>query len=584
MSNSLKRLSTFFSELKRRKVYQVTAVYLVLAVAGMEFLDVLIPSTQLPQWASPFFLALAIIGLPVVAVLAWTFDLTSDGLTRTEERPARPGHEPAAQGASDTDAGALMHERPTDGRAAAEGLDANTVAVLPFENLSGAPDPEPFAVGLHDDLLTELSRASALTVISRTSVNAYRGTNKPLPQIAKELGAGTIVEGGLQKAGNRVRLNVQLVDARNDVQRWAERYDRELSADNIFDLQSELATKIMAALRAQLTRQEQARARRQQTHDLEAYRLYSVGRERFVYRTAPDLREAAAAFQRAIELDPDYAAAWAGLGMALGSLVDYGHVDDADTLRRSREAVRRALELDPELPEGHAAEGGMLIHLKDGEGAKQELARAIALGPGLSLGHQWTSWVELLTGSPRRAAEAAERATRLDPLEPEAWGNLAMAYLGLGRVEDALAAVRQSHEHYPDVDYTLWAEGLALYHLGKGKDVPRIFQGLTDRWSAAWPDTARALSRIEEDDETGARKLTAQLRNAGATRKAGIVHAALGEMDAAFEAFAAPGESFWDDELFLRYHRAPPMDAVRADPRYAELIGQLDRAWGLRPT
>jgi hypothetical protein len=151
-------------------------------------------------------------------------------------------------------------------------------------------------------------------------------------------------------------------------------------------------------------------------------------------------------------------------------------------------------------------------------------------------------------------------------------------------VEDALAAVHRSQEHYPDVDYTLWVEGLALYQLDKGKDVLRIFQGLTDRWSAAWPDTARALSRIEENDEAGARKLMGQLRNAGSTRKAGIVHAALGEMDAAFAAFAAPGESFWDDELFLRYHRARPMDAVRADPRYAELIDRLDRAWGLRTT
>jgi hypothetical protein len=157
-----------------------------------------------------------------------------------------------------------------------------------------------------------------------------------------------------------------------------------------------------------------------------------------------------------------------------------------------------------------------------------------------------------------------------------------VAQLGLGRADDALASVRRSQEHYPDVDYTLWAEGLALYHLGKARDVPRVFEGLTDRWSEAWPVVARALSGIQEGNEAAARECLARLQAAGANCKAGVVHAALGEMDAAFEAFAATGEPFWDDELFLRYHRATPMEAVRADARYSEVIGRLDRAWGLR--
>ncbi|MEJ2514569.1 MAG: tetratricopeptide repeat protein [Gammaproteobacteria bacterium] len=582
MARPLKRLSTFLSELKRRKVYQVTAVYVVLAVAGMELLDVLIPSTSLPSWASPFFLALAIIGLPVVVVLSWTFDLTSEGLTRTADRPA-PGDDPPADTPADnSDSAARAPPGASAGDGAAGDLDANTVAVLPFQNLSGSPESEPFATGLHDDLLTELSRASALTVISRTSVNGYRGTNKPLRQIAAELGAGTIVEGGVQQAGNRVRLNVQLIDARADVHRWAERYDRELSADNIFDLQSELAARIMSALRAELTREEQARTSRQQTRDLEAYRLYSIGRERFVDRTESGLEKAAEAFRRAIDRDPDYAAAWAGLGMALGGLIDYGHTDDPDVLARSREATRRALEIDPGLAEGRASEGAIMAHLKDGEGAKRALSRAIEASPGLALGHQWMSWVELLTGNPERAEPAAERATRLDPLEPEAWGNLAMAELALGRAGDALASVKRSQEHYPDVDYTLWVEGLALYHLSREEGVPEVFDRLADRWSRAWPATARGLACAATGDSAGARTHLARLKETGDDCKAGIVHAALGEMDEAFRCFRDMGEAFWDEELFLRYHRAPPMDAVRADPRYAEVIARLDRAWKAR--
>lgn len=586
MATPFKRLAGFLAELKRRKVYQVTVVYLVLAVAGMELLDVLIPSTSLPQWTSPFFLALAIVGLPVVVVLAWTFDLTSEGLTRTPDRDrtgqGAPTHTPDAgdpkgeDGSDDKAASAAAEPAATDG------LDVNTVAVLPFENLSGSPDSEPFAVGLHDDLLTELSRASALTVISRTSVNVYRGAAKPLRQIANELGAGTIVEGGVQKAGHRVRLNVQLIDARSDVHRWAERYDRELTADNIFELQSELAGRIMAALKTQLTSEEQTRGSRQQTHDLEAYRLYSIGRERFVDRTEAGLGSAATAFRRAIDRDPNYAAAWAGLGMALGGLIDYGHTDDPAVLRQSQEATRHALELDPQLPEGHAAEGALCAHLKDAAGAKKALSEAIACGPGLALAHQWLGWLELLTGNPRRAAESAERATRFSPLEPEAWGNLAMAQLGLGLAEDALTSARRSQEHYPDVDYTLWVEGLALYHVGQEQEVARVFTRLTDRWSRAWSDMANGIACTERGDATGARACLERLKTAGAFCQAAVVHAALGELDSTFQCLDEMKEPFWDQELFLRYHRAAPMIAVRADPRYSGVIARLDRAWGIR--
>ncbi len=580
MARPFHSIGRFFSELKRRKVYQVTAVYLVLAVAGMELLDVLIPSTQLPQWASPFFLALAIVGLPVVVVLAWTFDLTPEGLSRTEARPEdTDGNQAAPVGGT-----AEVADEPDESTAeepALDTLDVNTVAVLPFQNLSGAQDSEPFAVGLHDDLLTELARASALTVISRTSVNAYRGTDKPLRQIATELGAGTIVEGGIQKAGSRIRLNIQLIDARHDVHRWAERYDRELSAENIFELQTELASRIMGELHARLTEDEQTRAPRRQTHDLEAYRLYSIGRERFVDRTESGLRRAADAYASAVERDPEYASAWAGLGMALGGLVDYGHTDDPALLERSMEATRRALELDPQLAEGHAAKGAILAHRKDGEGAKRALRKAIALGPGLGLAHQWLGWVELLTGNPQRTVEQAERATQLDPLEPEAWGNLAMAQLGLDRPDEALASVRRSHEHFPDFDYTLWVEGLALCHVGRADEVPRVFSSLTDRWSQAWPEAARGLASARAGDVDAARASAERLEADRAHCKAALVHAALGDLDTAFGCLDRIRSAFWDDELFLRYHRAAPMDRVRADPRYAGVVDRLDRAWGL---
>lgn len=583
LGRPLKKLGNFLAELKRRKVYQVTVVYLVLAVGGMELLDVLIPATELPDWAASFFLGLAIVSLPAVIVLAWTFDITPGGISRTGEQDAREDAL-AAAAALPSDAGADHGDaEPVGMSSQADGLDVNTIAVLPFENLSDARAAEPFVAGLHDDLLTELSRAAVLTVISRTSVSAYRGTKKTLRQIATELGAGTIVEGGVQQAGTRIRLNVQLIDARNDLHRWAERYDRELTVDNIFELQSELTTRIMTELKAQFTGEEKSRASRQHTHDLEAYRLYSIGRAEFVNRTEPGLRSAVSAFQRAIDRDPDHAAAWAGLGMALGALVDYGHADDPELMERGHQANRRALELDPHLAEGHAAEATRLIYLRDAAGARRALAQAAALGPGLALAHQWTAWLELLVGNPARAEEAAARATRLDPLDPEAWGNLAMAQLAVGRPQDALASARRCLEHAPDVDYLLWVEGLALHHLGSEEETERVYQRLTDRWSQAWPDVMQGLAAARRGDGRKARQYLARLEAAGAHCKAAIVQAALGELDAAFRSLDEMGEPFWDEALFLRYHRAPPMDAVRADPRYGDLIVRMNHSWGLAP-
>jgi TolB-like protein/Flp pilus assembly protein TadD len=577
VANPLRPIGEFFLELKRRKVYQVTAVYVVLAVGGMEVLDLLIPATRLPEWSSTFFLGLAIVGLPLVIVFAWTFDITPEGVVRTSELEGEVPPPPSAPAVPDRAMAADSAETPQDPSA----LDANTIAVLPFENLSGSPEAEPFALGLHDDLLTELSRASALTVISRTSVKGYKSSDKPIREIARELGAGTIVEGGVQRAGNRVRLNIQLIDARTDVHRWAERYDRELTAENIFELQTELAARIMSALKTQLTSEEEARVHTRPTDDLEAYRLYSIGRELYVDRSEKGLREAAEYFQRAIERDPNYAEAWAGLGMALGGLVDYGHIDDREVLERSMSATRKALELDPELPEGYAGRGGMRIHLRDAAGAREDLRRAIACGPGLSLAHQWTGWVELLAGNPERAREASLRATRLSPLDPEATGNLAVAELGLGDAEAAVAAARRSQDLYPDMDYTIWAEGLALYHLGRSEEASRTLHRLDERWSRDWIQVARAMDALDRGDSEDAQEILAGLEEAGARFKAGVVHAALGDLDAAFESLDAVGDQFWDEELFLRYHRVRPMDALRGDPRYVRLIEELDRSWGV---
>ncbi len=451
--------------MKRRKVYQVTAAYVVLAAAGVELVDILVPDTSLPEWSGPFFLALAIVGFPIVVVLAWTFDLTSGGVVRTaraEESGEEATTAPRFPGASES---------------APLPADATTVAVLPFENLSGSREAEPFVVGLHDDLLTELSRASALTVISRTSVLGYRGSGRPVREIGRELGVGTVVEGGVQMAGNRVRLNVQVVDAGTDVHRWAERYDRELTTENIFELQSELAARIMGALQAQLTSEEKRRVLSRPTDDLEAYRLYASGRSSLVTWNREGMTAAAKHFSEAVRRDPGFAQAWAGLADAVSALhwYNYPAVEGTPT---SEEAVRRALELDPDLAEAHASRAIVLCSrkVKDAPEALREFRRAVDLRPSYAYAQVWMSWVYLIIGDPAPARDHALRALELDPLSPAIRVFLSEAYLANGIYDLALKEAVRGREMQPDQPLSLTNEGIVLHHLERFEEALAAFE------------------------------------------------------------------------------------------------------------
>ena len=571
------RLGRFFRELKRRKVYQVTAVYVVLAIGVLEILDLLVPATTLPGWASPLILSMAIAGLPVVVVLAWTFDITPGGVVKTADEAS------ADQSTQDLDD--AVEEGGAAGASDAEGLDPLTVAVLPFDNLSGSEDAEPFVVGLHDDLLTELSRASALTVISRTSVRGYRDSTKTVREIAGELRSGTIVEGGVQKIGDRVRLNIQLIDARNDVHLWAERYDRELTAETLFDLQSRLASRIMEALQARLTSMEQARAPARPTDDLEAYRLYSLGREAAVDRSAEGLRKAAEYFQQAIDRDPTYAEAWAALGMSLTLLVAYGHVQDRELERRGRAACFRAVELDPELPEAHAAVGNLHGHLQDAPAARAALSVAIRLGPGLAIGHQRAGWVHLMAGDPERAAETSRTATTLAPLEPEARSNLAMATLALGDPEGAEAEVRRALESHPDFSYGRWVLGLSLVTSGRLEEARVELERPHEARYRPWARMVDGL-RFTDDGSTGGgdmrvNEVVGELLAMDAPLQAGIVQAAQGDLREALSTIESARPFFWDGVLVVRYWQAGPMGTVRGTSEWKRWIAELDRSWGV---
>jgi len=591
MPDPLDRLQSFLVELKRRKVYRVAVTYVIVAFAGLEAVDLLIPSTTLPAWAGSFLLAIAIMGFPVAVVVAWAFELTPEGVRRT----------PSAQ--QDVAPGTALERRNrlTPIAVVALGLLATAVAagwyvvgggggnsdvmdrsiaVLPFETL-GSQETTPFTDGVHGDLLTRLSHISGLRVTSRTSVMRYRTPDKPLPAIAAELGVAWVLHGEVQETGDRVKVNARLSDAAADRQVWAESYEEQLTAANLFEIQAEIARQIAHALETRLSPREERQVERAPTENLDAYRLYSQGRELLDRRTEDGMHRALDYFQRAIAEDSSYALAWVGLADGLALLKSYRYADSAGLLSRAEDAALRALELSPESAQAHASLGLLRSVRQDGPAAVRELRRAIELRPSYADAHNWLSWVQQLLGHREEALESARRAVELDPLSPEAVSNLSLAYLATGDHEAALAEARHVDEIQTSWGTARFYEGLALYHLGRYAEASSALETLTVPWAGAGPLATLALSQAADGDTAAARDLLAQIDGARYPFAVGLVHFALGEREDAFDAFQ--GASVWAEwpTLAVRDLYSEVLDPLRDDPRYGALLSDVDGAWGM---
>jgi TolB-like protein/DNA-binding SARP family transcriptional activator len=477
-----------------------------------------------------------------------------------------------------------------------------SVAVLPFENVGDSADAEPFATGLHDDLLTELSRMPALTVIARTSVLRYRGTDRPVPEIARELGVGTIVEGAVQAADGRLRLHVQVVDAATGAHRWAERYDGALNAKGILDLQGELAREIAGALEAELTSSEQSRAGHaggEQTDDLEAYRLCVQGRTLLDQRTPHAISRSVDYFQLVIQRDAECALAWSGLADAL-SLLEFHDYATPWSGPGPMEAALRAVELGPDLGQARASLGIIRAIRHQGAAALQELEKAIQLAPSHAEAHAWLGWLLLLQGQTRPALAAAKRAVELDPLAPAFRVCLAEAYLaeacladagtvgagGTGElVAEALREAVRARESQPLYGLAHFVEGLVLYHAERAAEAETALEtalGLVPPWGVprqAEVHAAIAVVRVARGDRPEAHARLARIDGTAHPFSRGLVLAALGDVDAAVAAFE--GVRTWDSFSVDHYRYFFPRELapLRAEPRFTRLREDIDRTW-----
>ena len=466
----------FFAELKRRKVFRVMAVYGVVGFVLLQVVDLAVPALLLPEWTYRFIALILLIGFPIAVILAWAYERTPAGLQKTEK--AEPGEitqivsAPAASrwpiGLAAAGGTALflltawfVLGRPAPGEVGtAEGegsADGSTteasIAVLPFANLSGDEETQPFADGLHDDLLTQLSGIASLKVISRTSVLEYRNTTKNVREIAQDLGVESILEGGVQKAGDRFRLNVQLIDAATDDHLWADSYGGELTTATIFDVQAEIASEITSALQAQLRPEERADIARPPTEDVEAYESYlsAVDLWRTGQSIESDVRAADALVSRALERDPGFAEAWAVKSLVTGEYYWF-YIDRSDSIQDvTHRAALRSLELQPGLPLGHLAMAAYHYRFQlDYDRALRELDRYGELHPPTEESEMMRGAILRRRGEVEAALDHFQRAVELDPRSATDAGEVGYTHYLLRQFEEAEDWLKRSLSLQPD--------------------------------------------------------------------------------------------------------------------------------------
>src|SRR5438874_6098829 len=304
-------MTGFFEEVKRRKVYRVAVAYVIAAGGIIQLASAAFPAWELPNWSLRLVIVLLLIGFPIALILAWAFDLTSQGV-KTTPAPAAPGSHLRRNVIMLVATGIIISAAAGFfllPRASARKID-KSIAVLPFENLSDEKGNAYFADGIQDDILTNLSKIGDLKVISRTSVMPYRGHTSNIREIAKTLGVSSVLEGSVRREGNRVRVNVQLINANNDEHLWANNYDRDLT--DVFAIQTDLAREIAGALQAKLSPTEKVQVERKPTENGEAYLAFLQAHTLF-FQSMEDLeklKQAEQLYERAIQLDPKFALAF----------------------------------------------------------------------------------------------------------------------------------------------------------------------------------------------------------------------------------------------------------------------------------
>ena len=481
----MKNQASFFAELKRRNVYKVGAMYCVAGWLLVQVVTQVFPIFHVSELVQRIIVLAIVAGFPLALVLSWIYELTPQGIVRTDEvapDASIAGHtgqrlNRAIIAVLCVAVAVLLAKVFWPGAALlpAASADDRSIAVLPFENLSDDKANAYFAVGMQDEILTRLAKIGALKVISRTSTAHYASSPDNLPEIARQLGVANILEGSVQKAGDAVHVNVQLIRADGDRHLWAETYDRKL--DNIFGVEGEVAGAIAEQLKAKLSGAEQQALDKRPTDNPAAYDLYLRARAAFAEGQGFDsYKRLADLMAEATRLDPQFAQAWAERSIAIGYLYFNGIEPERYTAAAAREAADTALRLQPELPLAREARGAYLYRIeRDFEGARTELESALAVAPNDSGLLMMLGWDERREGHFEQAVAHLEKAAELDPHNAQLFASIGgETLIRLGRYDEARTWLDRSLAITPGYGAAQAYKVLSYQQEGRFDDAARL--------------------------------------------------------------------------------------------------------------
>jgi serine/threonine-protein kinase len=464
------------------------------------------------------------------------------------------------------------------GRLFGDGASINiqSLAVLPLENFSRDPDQEYFADGMTEALITDLSKISALRVISRTSAMQYKGSKKSLPQIAKELQVDGVVEGSVERSGDRVRITAQLIQAANDKHLWAESYDRDLH--DVLSLQEKVAQQIASEVRVKLTPQEQKGLTRGSPTNPEAYQLYLQGRYHWNRGTEQELKKSVEYYQQALTKDANYALAYAGLADAYSGFSDF-YLAPRQVMPQAKKAAIKALEIDDTLAGAHTSLASININYDwDWSGAEREVQRAIELNPNSADAHSTYAVYLGRVGRMREFAVEIRRAEELDPLSPAIYRAGEVGYL-LGRQYDrAVEQAQKAIEVQPDYFLAHTWLGVTYAQMGRLPEAVAEAEKGAQLTDSPLVHAFLGYTYAAAGKKAEARKIAEELAAKRAQRyvcpyEIGTIHLALGDRDEAFLWYEKAYEERSVCVPLMKFD--PRLDAVHADPRYQDLIRRV---------
>ena len=456
-----------------------------------------------------------------------------------------------------------------------------SLAVLPLENLSRDPDQEYFADGMTDAVITDLAKIGALRVISRTSVMRYKRSQKSVPEIAKELNVDAVMEGSIERSGNNVRINAQLIQAATDQHLWAESYERDLH--DVLRVQEEIARSIAREVQVQLTPQERALLTKARPVDPEAYELYLKGRYFWGKRNQESNKKAIALFHQAIDRDPRYPSPYSGLAdcyILLGISFDVGSLSPTQAFPEAKSAAEKAIQLDDTLADGHNSLAyTKLLYDWDWAGSEAEFKRALQLNPGYANAHHWYAHYLLASGRQEEALAESRRALDLDQLSPIINVHLAWHYIYTRQYDRALDQLRKTLELDPNYSLANWYLGWVYEQQGK---YPEALQSMRKAQELLQSNTALVADighvYAMSGNTNAAMKMLAQLNEASTGTyvnpfEIALIHLALGRRS---EALQWLDRAYRERSDMLIYLNADPrLDIIRSDPHFVELAHRV---------